>query len=87
MAIYDINGNDVSAGGSLSSSDIKTALIKAVADGSVNLGSVVGATLAYTSPGTAWETNAATAYTNLLEAYKAIPNSGIPFFVTTITSS
>lgn len=83
MAIYDINGNDVSTGGSLSSNDIKTALISAVADGSVNLGSVVGATLAYTSPGTAWETNAATAYTNLLEAYKEIPNSGIPFFLTT----
>ena len=83
MAFYDANGNLLEAGGEVTSADIKTALMAAIADGSVSLGSAIGATLAYTSPGEAWETNAATAYGNLLEAYKAIPNSGIPFFIST----
>jgi hypothetical protein len=81
--LYDVNGKPISTGGTVSSADIKTALIGAVADGSVNLGSSVGATLAYTSPGTDWETYANTAYQNLLTAYKAVPNSGIPFFIST----
>lgn len=81
--IYDINGNQIETGGSVSSADIKTALVGAVADGTVSLGESVGATLAYTSPGTSWETNANTAYQNLLTAYKAVPQSGIPFFIST----
>lgn len=83
MAIYDIFGNVVTFGGSVSSDEIKKALVGAVADGTVNLGSVVGATLAWNSPGAAWEAYGAAAYQNLLTAYKAIPNSGIPFFVGT----
>ena len=81
--IYDICGNSISSGSTVSSSDIKTALIGAVADGTVSLGESVGATLAYTSPGTDWETYANQAYQNLLTAYKSIPNSGIPFFIST----
>lgn len=77
---YDINGNKIN---DLTSNKIKTALIGAIADGSVNLGSTVGATLSYTSPSEAWETNALETYNNMLEIYKTIPNSGVPFFIST----
>lgn len=80
---YTGTGSAISVGGELTAAQIKTALVSAVASGDVNLGSTIGATLSYTSPGAAWETNAETAYDNLLEAYKAIPNSGIPFFIST----
>lgn len=83
MAIYDAKGNTLSVGGEVTSAEIKTALIGAIADGSVNMGAAIGATLTYTSPGPAWETNAETAYASLLAAYKAVPNSGIPFFIST----
>lgn len=73
----------ISGSGEVTNAQIKTALISAVASGDVNLGSAIGATLAYTSPGTAWEANAEAAYANLLNAYKEIPNSGIPFFIST----
>lgn len=81
--LYTGNGAVITVGGEITSEQIKTAFTEAVASGDVNTGSVVGTTLAYTSPGTDWETYANTAYQNLLTAYKAIPNSGIPFFVTT----
>jgi hypothetical protein len=85
--LYTGNGELItvsgSGGGEITNAQIKTALISAVASGDVNLGSAIGATLSYTSPGAAWEANAATAYQNLLTAYKAIPNSGIPFFIST----
>ena len=83
MSIYDINGKEIASGGEVTTAQVKSALISAVASGDVNLGSAIGATLSYTSPGTAWETNAETAYQNLLTAYKEIPNSGIPFFIST----
>ena len=81
--MYDINGNKISSSASISSSDIKTALVGAVADGSVNLGSVIGATLSYTSPSTTWEENGTIAYNMLLEKYKTMPNVGVPFFIST----
>lgn len=83
--LYTGNGEiiSVSGGNELTTTQIKTALLSAVASGDVNLGSTIGATLSYTSPGEAWETNAAAAYQNLLTAYKKIPNSGIPFFIST----
>ena len=83
MAIYDINGNEISAGGELTTADVKKGVIAAIASGDVNMGSAVGATLSYTSPGTAWETNAVTAYNNLLNAYREIPNIGVPFMIYT----
>ena len=83
MALYNINGNELATGSELSSSDVKTALIGAIADGTVNLGSAIGATLAYNSPSETWETNMETAYQALLTAYKESPNSAIPFFITT----
>lgn len=81
--LYTLNGEVITVGGEITTEQVKKAFIEAVASGDVNTGSVVGTTLAYTSPGTDWETYANTAYQNLLTAYKAIPNSGIPFFVTT----
>ena len=82
--LYGGNGQLISVGGGdPTTAQIKSALISAVASGDVNLGSAIGATLSYTSPGTAWEANAETAYNNLLNAYKAIPSSGIPFFIST----
>lgn len=83
MAIYDINGTEIAAGGEVTAAQIKTALVSAVASGDVSLGSSIGAELSYTSPGDAWEANAAAAYANLLTAYREIPNSGIPFFIST----
>lgn len=82
--LYTGTGNPISVGGGeVTTAQVKSALISAVASGDVNLGSAIGATLSYTSPGAAWEANAETAYNNLLAAYKAIPNSGIPFFIST----
>lgn len=81
--LYTGNGTQISVGGELTNAQVKSALLSAVASGDVNLGATIGATLSYISPGTAWETNAETAYQNLLNAYKEIPNSGIPFFIST----
>jgi hypothetical protein len=81
MALYKGNGEKLET--TVSSEDIKKALMGAIADGSVNMGSQIGATLAYTSPGAAWETNANAAYQSLLMAYKAKPNQSIPFFIST----
>lgn len=83
MAIYDINGYEIAYGGEVTTAQVKSALVAAVASGDVNLGSPIGATLSYTSPGAAWEANAAEAYGKLLTAYREIPNSGIPFFLCT----
>ncbi len=83
MAIYDIHGNEIAAGGEVTTAQVKSAMISAIASGDINLGSAVGATVSFTSPGAAWEANANTAYGNLLNAYKAIPNYGIPFFIST----
>lgn len=81
--LYTGAGNQISVGGEPTTAQVKTALLSAIASGDVNMGSAIGATLGYTSPGTAWEANAETAYNNLLTAYKEIPNSGIPFFIST----
>ena len=81
--LYTGTGNSISVGGEPTTAQVKTVLLSAIASGDVNMGSAIGATLSYTSPGTAWETNANTAYQNLLTAYKAVPNSGIPFFIST----
>lgn len=81
--LYTGGGQIISVSNEITNAQIKTAFLSAVASGDVNLGSAIGATLSYTSPGTPWERNAETAYQNLLTAYKAIPNSGIPFFIST----
>ncbi|MBQ8622525.1 MAG: hypothetical protein IJ422_09470 [Oscillospiraceae bacterium] len=81
--LYTGNGAVISVSGELSTAQVKSAMISAIASGDINLGSNVGATASYTSPGTEWETNANAAYQNLLAAYKAIPNFGVPFFIST----
>ena len=81
--LYTMDGTPIDMGGEITTAKIKAALLVAVASGDVNLGSAIGATLSYTSPGAAWEANAATAYANLLAAYKEAPNSSIPFFIST----
>ena len=64
--LYNGNGEIITVsgdgGGGITSAQIKTAFLSAVASGDVNLGSAIGATLSYTSPGTPWERNAETAY-------------------------
>ena len=76
MALKDINGNVIT---NLTSGEIRTALVNAVADGAINIGSTIGATLS-TSFGDSY---AQTAYSNMLEEYKKAPNSTIPFFIST----
>lgn len=76
MALKDINGNVIM---NLTSGEIRAALVNAVADGTINIGSTIGATLS-TSFGDSY---AQTAYANLLEEYKKAPNSSIPFFIST----
>lgn len=80
--LYTGTGAVVAVGGEVTTAQVKSALISAVASGDVNLGSAIGATLSYTSPGEAWEANAETAYQSLLAAYKESPNRAIPVFMT-----
>lgn len=74
--LYDIKGNAIDT---VSSDAVRKALVSAVNDGSVNVGSVVGATLSTTFGNTYGET----AYANMLTAYNENPNSCIPFFIST----
>lgn len=80
MATYDGYGNILP---SVSADEVKKALQAGIADGSINLGSAVGATLATTGLTDAWAANAETAYQSLLAAYEENPNANIPFFITT----
>lgn len=79
MSLYDVNGNTIAQDG-VTSEQVKTALMGAIADGSINLGSAVGATLAYNNLPAAWLTNANAVYAALLAKYKALANGAIPFF-------
>lgn len=82
QSLYTGTGELVEVGGNgITKEQMKSAMVSAIASGDINLGSAVGATASYASPGTAWETNANIAYQNLLTAYKAIPNYGIAFFI------
>lgn len=81
MSLYDISGSAVSS--EVSSAEIKNALLAAIADGSVNLGNAVGATLAYTGLSNAWIANAQSAYASMLAKYKTLANGAIPFFLST----
>lgn len=45
MAIYDIHGNEIAAGGEVTTAQVKSAMISAIASGDINLGSAVGATV------------------------------------------
>lgn len=79
--IYDIDGTP--QGGEVTPQAVTAAFLEAVAEGDINLGSQVGATLSFTSLSQAWQDNATTAYNSLKAAYKAGANKGIPFFIST----
>ena len=83
MAIYDVDGQAIGATGDVSSEEIRRAFIGAIADGTINMGSQIGATLSYSSLSDAWITNAQAAYNAMLAEYKTKPNVSIPFFIST----
>jgi len=83
MNLYDASGNTIEVGSSVSTADVKRAYMEAIGDGSINVGATVGATLSVSNLPTGWETNAQTAYNNLLTAYKSAKKRPIPFFITT----
>ena len=80
MATYDGDGNVLSG---VSAAEVKKALQAGIADGSINLGAAVGATLTTNGLTDAWTANAETAYQSLLAAYEENPNANVPFFITT----
>lgn len=82
MAIYDVNGNEIITDSSITADDVKRALISAVADGTVNLGAAVGATLPYSGLTDNWITNATTAYEAMKAQYDIDPTRSIPIFAT-----
>ena len=85
MNLYDINGNSIASGGEVTTATVKTALMQAIADGTVSIGTNVGDTLTYKTDNftSVIEANAETAYAQLLEKYQTMPNSCVPFFLST----
>ena len=84
MSLYDYTGKKLPVGGGDITPDaVKKAFLSAIADGSVNLGSAIGATLTYNGLPDAWITNATAAYTAMLNRYKELANGAIPFFIST----
>ena len=83
MSIYDYQGNEISGSGG--GSDIKQAFLELVASGEINLGSQIGATLAYNTQNLneAWHTNAEIQYNAMKAKYKELANYAIPFFIST----
>lgn len=79
--IYDINGNSLSSG--VTPEEVTAAFTEAVAEGDINLGSQIGATLSYNNLTQAWLTNASSAYALMKASYKSLANKGIPFFIST----
>lgn len=82
MSIYDYRGNEIK-GASISSEDMRNAFIGAIADGTINPGSAIGATLSVQTYSAAWEANAQQAYASMFQAYRTKPNISIPFFIST----
>lgn len=78
---YDVNG-DILSTAEITTEELKRAFIGAVASGDIVVSNNVGVTLAYSSQGESWEANGVTAYQHLLAAYRQVPQSGIPFFIT-----
>ena len=83
MAIYDINGNIIS--GDITDEQVRDAFIGAIADGTINPGVTIGATLSYSmgTLGNEWETNANATYNLMKERYKIDTNNSVPFFIST----
>lgn len=83
MSIYDVNGNEILTDSTVTEAEVKDAFVSAVADGTINIGSQIGATLSYTGLTDAWITNARSAYTLLKAQYDLDPSRTIPFFIST----
>lgn len=80
MAIYDYQGNVISGGsGDITDEQIRNAFLQAVISGSVVVGTSIGDTLPIGTHSFT-ESYVQDAYTSLLSAYEAHPNS-IPFFI------
>ena len=79
--IYDIDGTPQA--GEVTPEEVSTAFREAVAEGDINFGIQIGATLPFNNLSQAWQDNATSAYNSLKAAYKAIANNGIPFFIST----
>lgn len=82
MAIYDYQGNVISSSsGDITDEQVRDALMDAILDGKVNIGTSIGDTLPIDSSKAFFnQTYMDTAYQSLLSAYQAHPNS-IPFFI------
>lgn len=83
MSIYDVDGNVISSSGEVSKDEVKRALLQGIADGSINLGSQIGAALSYDGLTSGWVTNATAAYNAMKARYKEFANGAIPFFIST----
>lgn len=83
MSVYDKNGNIISGSGTITDDDIRNAFLAAIADGTINPGSAIGATLSVQTYSAAWEANAKTAYNSMLAEFRTKANSCIPFFIST----
>lgn len=83
MAFYDKYGNEIDFDAEITDEEIREAFISAIADGTINPGVTIGATLSVQTYSSAWETNAMQAYNSLLEAYRTKPNRSVPFFIST----
>lgn len=82
MAIYDVNGNVISANGEITDEQVRDAFLEAIADGTINPGVTIGATLSHTMDST-WQTKAVQAYNLMLARYKIDTNNSVPFFIST----
>ena len=83
MSVYDKNGNEIGSGGTITDEQVKKAFISAIADGTINMGAAIGATLSVTTYSSSWETQAKAAYAMLLAEYRTKPHVSIPFFIST----
>ena len=85
MSLYDVNGNVVSSGGEVTTATVKSALMQAIAEGSVSVSTNVGDTLPYTTTyfTSAIEEKAQNAYAQMLAKYQTMNNSCVPFFLST----
>lgn len=79
MSLYDLGGNVIGT----DATAIKSAFMSLVASGDISIGSVPGQTLGYNVSSANYLTNGEAQYEAMLEVYKTLDNSAIPFFIST----
>ena len=79
MSIYDYQGNGITI--TIDPEEIRDSVMQAIADGVINFGNTIGATLGV-EVGANWRGSADTAYAAMLAAFKASPNS-VPWYIAT----